>query len=230
VGVDPRSEADAVIADLQLHGFRVGRRVEENDFVAFDAARAPESTVRIVTSRGPAFAVQVPDARWPERILVELGPSPRPDFDRDGRRDVVVAIGEEDRTCLAWLQVDVVGFVSEVVRPSADWGELPCVTEIDPDWPRLLLEVSVPNAPVPGARVRFPVKATARRWVLDESPAAAARWDNERERRNEALEAATLRGDVLTADRLQSELDWLEQLRKAKEPVLEPAGDVKEAR
>jgi hypothetical protein len=230
IGVDPRQEADAIIEDLRLHGFTIGRRIDERGFVAFDAVRGPDSTVRIVTWRGPAFSIQVPDARWPGRLWVELGPDPRPDFDRDGQRDVVVAIRERERTCLAWAQVDADGFVSEVFRPSAHWGGRPCVLEIDATWPRLLLEVSVPDSPAPDARVRFPVKATARSWVLDDSPSASARWDSEIEHRKQALNEAETRGDLSTAERLRVELSWLERLRKAKEPVLEAAEDGEEAR
>jgi hypothetical protein len=230
IGVDPHQEADAIIEDLRVHGFAIGRRIDERDFVAFDAVRGPDSTVRVVTSRGSALSIQAPDARWPGRLWVELGPDPRPDFDRDGRRDVVVALRERERTCFAWAQVDAAGFVSEVFRPNSDWGQSPCVLEIDADWPRLLLEVSVPDSPAPDARVRLPVKATARSWVLDDSPAAGARWESETEHRKVALEEAEVRNDLPTADRLRAELRWLQRLRKAKEPVLEAAEDGEEAR
>jgi len=223
-------EADAIIEDLRAHGFEVGRRIDERDFVAFDALRGPDSTVRVVTSRGPSLSIQVPDVRWPERLWVELGADPRPDFDRDGRHDVVVSIRERERTCLAWAEVDADGYTSEVFLPRSDWGESPCVIEIDPSWPRLLLEVSVPDSPVPDARVQVPVKANARSWVLDDSPSATARWDQEIEHRKQALEEAEARGDVPTAERLEAELAWLDQLRKAQQPVLEPTGDGEEAR
>lgn len=230
VGVDPVAEADAIIEDLRAHGFQIGRRIDERDFVAFDAVRGPDSTVRVVTSRGTAFLIQVPDVRWPRRLWVELGPEPRPDFDRDGRHDVVVAMRERDRTCLGWAQVDVDGFVSEVFRPQSVWGDAPCVLEIDPAWPRLVLEVSVPDPSVPDARVRFPVSATGRNWAPDDSPSGRARWDREIEQRTEALEKAEAGGDLATVEQLRAEVAWLEQLRKGKEPVLEPAGDGEEAR
>jgi len=230
IGVDPGAEADAVIEDLRKHGFKIGRRIDERDFVAFDAVRGSDSTVRVVTLRGPSLSIQVPDVRWPERLWVELGPGPRPDFDRDGRHDVVVAIHERERTCLAWAQVDADGYASEVFRPRTDWGESPCVIEIDASWPRLLLEVSVPDSPMPDARVQLPIKANARSWVLDDSPPAIARWDQEVERRKQALAEAEERGDVPAADRLETELAWLDQLRKAKQPVLEPKGDGEETR
>jgi hypothetical protein len=230
IGVEPAVEADALIEDLRKHGFEIGRRIDERDFVAFDAVHGPDSTVRVVTSRGPALSVQVPDVRWPERLWVELGAEPRPDFDRDGRRDVVVAIRERERTCLAWAEVDADGYASEVFRPRAEWGESPCVLEIDSSWPRLLLEVAVPNSAALDARVQLPIKANARSWVLDDSPSAATRLDREVERRKEALEGAETHGDASTVARLQAELAWLDQLRKAKEPVLEPTGDGEEAR
>jgi hypothetical protein len=230
IGVDPSAEADALINDLRAHGFEIGRRIDEADFVAFDALRGPDSTVRVVTSRGPALSIQVPDARWPERLWVELAADPRPDFDRDGRRDVVVALRERDRTCLAWAQVDGDGYTSEVFRPRADWGESPCVLEIDASWPRLLLEVSVPDSPVPDARVQIPIKANARSWTLDGSAPAVERWDREVEGRKQALEAAETRGDLPAVERLQTELEWLDRLRKAEPRMLEPTGDGEAAR
>ena len=230
IGVDPGAEAHALIADLRKHGFAIGHRIDERDFVAFDAVRGPDSTVRVVTSRGPSLSIQVPDVRWPERLWVELGPDPRPDFDRDGRHDVVVAIRERERTCLAWAQVDADGYAAEVFRPRAEWGDSPCVIEIDASWPRLLLEVSVPDSPAPGARVQLPIKASARSWVLDQSPSASAHWDQEVARRTQALEEAETRGDHPAARRLETELTWLDRLRKAKQPVLEPTGDGEEAR
>ncbi len=230
IGVDPREEAIAVIEDLRRHGYTIGRRIEEPGYVAFDAVNGPYSTVRVVTTRGPSLSLQVPDVRWPERQWVKLAPDPRPDFDRDGRHDVVVAIREPERTCLAWVQVNLDGFVAEVFRSNREWGDSPCVIEVDPSWPRLLVEVSVPGATSPDARVRVPVRATARSWALDDSPSAVVHWDRQIEQREQALEEATTRGDALSYGRLAAELDWLEQLRKAKEPVLEPAGDGEEAR
>ena len=230
IGVNPGVDADALIEDLRKHGFEIGRRIDERDFVAFDAVLGPDSTVRVVTSRGPSLSLHVPDVRWPERLWVELGPEPRPDFDRDGQRDVVVAFRERERTCLAWAQVDADGYASEVFRPRADWGESPCVIEIDVSWPRLLLEVSIPDAPMPDARVQLPIKASARSWVLDHSPSATARWDQEVERRKRALEEAETRDDLPAARRLETELAWLDRLRKAEQPMLEPTGDGEEAR
>jgi len=52
----------------------------------------------------------------------------------------------------------------------------------------------------------------------------------EREQREEALRSAESRNDVSTIERLRVELGWLDQLRKAEDPVLEPASDVEEAR
>ncbi len=229
VGVDPRAEADAVMRDLVEHGFEIGRRVDEQDFVAFDAVRGPDSTVRVVTTRGTALSIQVPDARWPARFWVELAPGTRPDFDRDGRGDVVVAFRERDRTCLAWADVDSQGFVSEVFRPDAAWGGAPCVVEIFAAPPEVILEVDVPDAVVPGSRVRLPVRA-ADAWALDRSPAGEAHWAREVEARTEALHDAETRGDAVAVAKLRAELAWLERLRSPEEPVLEPAGDGEEAR
>lgn len=222
IGVDPRQEADSIIAGLRASGFQVGRRIDEAGYVAFDAARGPDSTVRVITARGPALSVEIPDVRKPESLWVELGPEPRPDFDRDGQRDLLLAIREPGRTCLAWAQVDASGFVSEVFRAQEDWGDFPCVIEVDPTWPRLLLEVTVPDAPSPDARVRFPVRAGARAWALDDSPAASARWEREIESRKRAIEEAEAKGDAILAERQRAELAWLERLRKTMTPAAEP--------
>lgn len=230
VGVDPRVEAEAIIADLRAHGFEIGRRIDERDYVAFDAFLGADSTIRVVTSRGPALSIQVPDVRWPERLWVELAPGRRPDFDGDGQKDVLVSIRERNRTCLAWAQVTSGGFVSEVFRPREAWGESPCVIDIDEARPGVLLEVSVPDAPVANARVRLLLTTRGRQWVLDESPEAEARWDREIEARQRALERAAASGNSAATQRLRAELEWLEQLRKAREPVLEPAEDGEEAR
>jgi hypothetical protein len=230
VGVDPREEAAALTDDLRRNGFRVGRRFEEPTYVAFDAARGPDALVRVVSTRGVVLTVQAPDVRWPERLWVELGPEPRPDFDRDGQGDVVVLLRERDRTCLAWAQVDRNGFASDVFRPLTDWGDAPCVLEIDPARLRLLLELSVPDSPVPGARVRVPVRAQGRSWVLDDSAEAQSRWDLEIAEKGQLLEELEKRGDSANATRLRAELEWLDRLRTADEPMLQPADDGEEAR
>ncbi len=240
IGVDPRAEALAVMRDLERDGYQVGRRIDESRYFAFDAARGPDSTVRIVTVRGPTLALQTPDVRAPRRAGVALAPDPRPDFDRDGQRDIVIAIRELDRTCLAWVQVDAEGFVATVFRPNAEWGNAPCVIDIDPTWPRLLLEVSVPDLPIPDARVKIPVHAAVRGWAIDELPSAKSRWEREIQPREAALAAAESVGDPVAIERLSAELAWIEHLWDPKEstdagvpetePVLEAAGDGEEAR
>ncbi|MGD8824819.1 MAG: hypothetical protein PVI24_07570 [Myxococcales bacterium] len=230
VGVDPRVEANSIEDDLRAHGFEIGRRIEGPDYVAFDASDGAKSTVRLVTSRGPVLSIQVPDVRWPERLSVALADGPRPDFDGDGRGDVVVSIRERERVCLAWVQVSTDGYVSEAFRPRQEWGDSPCVIEIDAMDRRVLLEVAVPDATESDARVRIPVQGRRGEWVLDQSPKASSRWDLEIESRQRALETAQNAGDFASARRLRAELDWLDQLRKARAPVLEPGEDGEAAR
>jgi len=240
IGVDPRAEGLAVMRDLESDGYRIDRRIDESRYFAFSATRGPDSTVRIITARGPALSLQTPDVRAAHREWVALAPDPRPDFDRDGQRDIVVAIRELDRTCLAWVEVDEEGFVSTVFRPQAEWGDVPCVIDIDPTWPRLLLEVSVPDMPTPNARVRIPVHAAARSWMIDDSPSAQSRWEREIQLRRAALVAAESASDFAAIERLRAELVWIERLHGTEEPddagvpetepVLEAAGDGEEAR
>ncbi len=240
IGVDPSIEGLAVIRDLQNDGYRIGRRIHEPRYFAFDATRRPDSTVRIITARGPALSLQTPDVRAPHRAEVALAPDPRPDFDRDGEHDILIAMRELDRTCLAWVQVDAEGFVSAVFRPQAEWGDAPCVLAVDPTWPRVLLEVSVPDLPTTDARVSILVRAAIRDWVIDDSPSARRRWKREILRRETALAGAESAADLVTVERLRSELAWIEHLRGPKEsadagvpettPMLEAAGDGEEAR
>ena len=240
VGVDPRIEGLAVMRDLESDGYRIDRRIDEPRYFAFDATRRPNSTVRIITARGPALSLQTPDVRAPHRAEVALAPDPRPDFDRDGHPDILIVMREPDRTCLAWVEVDAEGFVSSVFRPQTEWGERPCVIEVDRTWPRLLVEVSVPDPPTGNARVSILVRASVRDWVIDDSPSAQRRWEREIQRRETALVAAESAADSVTVERLRAELAWIERLRRSEEsvdagvlemePVLEAAGDGEEAR
>ena len=240
IGVDPHAEGLAVMRDLERDGYGIDRRIDEARYFAFGATRGPDSTIRIITARGPALSLQTPDVREPHRARVALAPDPRPDFDRDGQRDIVVAIRELDRTCLAWMQVDEEGFVSAVFRPQTDWGDAPCVIDIDPTWPRLLLEVSVPDMSSPNARVRIPIRAALRGWMVDDLRSAQSRWEREIQFRGIALIAAESASDLAVIERLRAELAWIEHLRGTEEPadagvpetepVLEAAGDGEEAR
>jgi hypothetical protein len=74
------------------------------------------------------------------------------------------------------------------------------------------------------------MKATSHAWSVDDSPSTKARWEREIKQREQALEVREMQGDTQVAVRLRAELAWLEQLRNAPEPVLEPADDGEEAR
>ena len=239
VGVDPSVEASTVMRDLERHGYTIGTRIEEPEFVAFDARAGVDTTVRIMTERGAALSVQTPDVRAPDRLAVRLS-SLRPDHDRDGMGDLVVAAVERDRQCLAWVRVEDGGFVSSVFQPKPAWGEAPCVIEIDPDVPRLLLEVAIPFATEPGARVRLPIRAGAQGWEIDRSPSGQERISRERVARLARLAVAEASGDAAGASRLRAEIDWLDRFFDEGDsaeppidpsrPVLEPADDGQEAR
>ncbi len=230
VGVEPQAEADAIARELGRNGFTLGLRFEEPGYVALDAVRGPDAIVRVISSRGVVLSVQAPDVRWPERLSVALAPGPRPDFNGDGQSDVLVRFRERERTCLGWVEVDSEGFAIEVFRPRAEWGEAPCVVEIDPAGPGLLLELTVPGAQPLDARVRVPLSAQGRRWSIDESAEGEEHWKREVEAREKALMAAEVRGDTASVSRFRQELGWLDQLRNAEAPVLEPADDGEEAR
>jgi hypothetical protein len=230
VGVDPYEEADAMVGQLRRNGFQVGRRFDAPDYVAFDAAHAGDTLVRVVSRRGVVLSLQAPDVRWPDRLWVELADDPNVDFDRDGQRDVIVSLRERDRVCVGWAVVNEEGFAIEVVRPRAEWGDRPCITGVAPGGARLTLEVDVPDGTVPGARVSVPLRRDGDAWILDTSAAQRERWDQESATRAKALEAFELRGDDTNAAKLRAELEWLEHLRNGPAPMLEPADDGEEAR
>jgi hypothetical protein len=230
VGVDPFEEADAMVEQLRRNGFEVGRRFDAAEYVAFDAAHAGDTLVRVVSRRGAVLSLQAPDARWPERLWVELAEEPTVDFDADGQRDVLVSLRERDRQCIGWAVVNDEGYAIEAVRPRAEWGERPCITEVSAGGARLTLEVDVPDSIVPGARVSVPLRRDGEAWVLDNSSAQRARWDEEAETRTKALEAFELRGDDTNAAKVRAELEWLDHLRNGPAPMLEPANDGEEAR
>lgn len=240
VGVSPSAEADAVIADLERHGFVVGRKFVEPRYTAFDATRGPDSTVRIVTRRGSSFAAQTPDVRAPRRIRLSLSTDPRPDFDEDGVPDIVVQSRELERTCLVWLQVADEGFVTTVFRPEPAWGDLPCVIDLEPDAKRLWLEVTVPGSASATSRVVLPVRGDPDGWTLDDRAQAEAHWAREIDRRR-ALRAAT--NDQAVVARIDAELAWIHYLRAGSDddqrsegvvhdttPMLEAPEDGQEAR
>lgn len=227
VGVDPRQEADAMVEQLRRNGFELGHRFDERGYVALDAAHGGETLVRVVSERGVVLSLQAPDVRWPERLSVALAEEPILDGDDDGRRDVVVSLRERARVCLGWAQIDDAGYSVEVVRPRADWGERPCVLEIDPGGARLLLEVDVPDSAAPGASVRVPLELQARTWMID---ASSPVWEAEAMRRNQLLEGFELEGDDANARRIRAEIDWLDRLRNGTTLMLEPANDGEEAR
>jgi len=219
-----------MIEQLGRNGFEVIHRFDTPGYVAFDAAHGGDTLVRVVSSRGVALSLEAPDVRWPERLWVELAEEPRLDANSDGQRDVLVSLKERDRVCLGWAVVDADGYAVEVVRLRTEWGDRPCVLEISPAGGRLLLEVDVLDSPTPGARVSFPLRADGTSWVVDTSKDAAGRWEDEVARRREQLAAFELAGDDANAQRVQAELDWLDQLRNGPAPVLEPADDGEEAR
>lgn len=243
VGVNPEAEVDAIIADLERHGYVLGRKVVEDRYAAFGATRGPDSTVRVVTARGPSFAAQTPDVRAPRRVRLSLAPEPRPDFNGDGVPDIVIASREVERTCLVWLQVPDDGFVTPVFQPDPAWGDLPCVVDLDPVARRVLLEVTVPASASATARVIAPVRLDANGWNLDDGESAQAHWTREVERRRTLRDAAVASGEQALVGRLDAELAWIDHLHRepdspnastgvvpSSDGVLEAADDGQEAR
>ncbi len=213
VGVDPHVQGERAVSAMEASGFTVEVKLVGDRYYAFDAWRAGESEVRVITARGTALAVQAPDLRALRRQRVALQPRAQLDFDGDGELDILVALIEEQRRCLAWVQVDSQGFVSEVFLSQADWGESPCVRDIRDGGRIILLEVAVPECGAPDARVQMIVGKVGSRWRLLQTPEAEAFWSAGRDRREAALEQARERGDVTELARLGCEIGWIDGLR-----------------
>lgn len=213
VGVDPHTQGERAASAMEARGFTVEVKIVGDRYYAFDAWRAGESEVRVITERGTALAVQAPDLRALRRQRVALKPRAELDFDGDGELDILVALIEEQRRCLAWVQVDSQGFVSEVFLSRAEWGESPCVRDIRDGGRIILLEVSVPECGAPDARVRMLVGRVGSRWRLLQTPEAEALWAEERARRELALERAREREDISELARLGCEIGWMDALR-----------------
>jgi hypothetical protein len=215
VGVDPLKEGEVAVSAMRANGFAVETELRGERYYAFDAWRAGESEVRVITERGTALAVQAPDLRVLQRQRVALSSSTRLDFDGDGESDVVVVLVEKQRSCLAWVQIDSQGFVTEVFLSLADWGESPCVREIRDEGRTILLEVNVPECGVKDARVQMLVGRAGSRWRLLQTPEAQSHWAVERGRRTVELEQARDRGDISDLARLGCEIGWIDELRGA---------------
>ena len=213
VGVDPHEEGEAAASAMAASGFTIEQETRGERYYAFDAWRAGESEARVITERGTVLALRAPDLRDLRRQRVALKPGAELDFDGDGERDIVVALIESERSCLAWVQVDAQGFVSEPFLSRAEWGESPCVREIRDGGRIILLEVSVPECGAPDARVQMLVGRVGSRWRLLETPEAEALWSEGRVRREAALPQARERGDISELARLGCELGWMDQLR-----------------
>ncbi len=108
-GVDPAVEADVVIATLSRAGYALDERADGAGFVAlgFVRAEAGHRAIRVVTSRGVAFALDsgpLDPGGVPGDVHVEVSRSGT-DVDGEGRADVVVSRREPGRSCLLVLSL-----------------------------------------------------------------------------------------------------------------------------
>ena len=96
IGVDPDAEANAVVKQLEAHGYYEVRRLRGQAFTALGFAPlkgdARDGRVRVVTARGIALALdsQAPTLLTPGRFVALLDYPYRDtrDFDRDGREEI----------------------------------------------------------------------------------------------------------------------------------------------
>jgi len=137
LGVDPRSEADAVVRGLASAGFSVAERLDlpRVTVLGFVRPSPPATAVRVVTSRGVAwFADAAPEGELEAVTLLARRPGgPAPDVDGDGEPEVVV-LGRapgDPRACAVVLRVARDGAVAPIRIDTSALGARVCVEDVE---------------------------------------------------------------------------------------------------
>lgn len=228
-GIDPRAEANAVVAQHKELGELLVRRIEGESFTAlgFDDAHGHGSGVRVVTKRGIVVELdrELPSAVSKGTAYVLL-PAPRDssqDADADGFDEVFIERRRGEQACVLVYRVRDEGSADPVPAQAEVFDQSVCPSElrdVDGDGlPELIAELSLwegPGAP----RVRVPLFAHNHAFSVDGKPAALARFcAQEQTARRADLDQARRTLDVSTAYRLAVELAALRKL--AGEPAAE---------
>lgn len=124
LGVDPRSEARALVEDLERQGLSAQPLLRGQRFYAVGVRHADRSSigVRVVTARGIALALdRVKPNVFQEEIRYRLLPAPwsdTHDADGDGREEIFVEVkqgsGKNARSCIAIYRIEDSGDVQPV--------------------------------------------------------------------------------------------------------------------
>ncbi len=128
---DRGEEARSIHARFEARGLTAMTLAGETFHVV--AARGETSAVRVITSRGIAFALDAPsDRHTAEAVtLLSLDGGRGHDVDLDGHEEVALALSDDERRCLLFVRVLADGATQAVPLDLADRHAEPCVLALE---------------------------------------------------------------------------------------------------
>lgn len=215
-GVDPRLEADAIVAGLARAGFHETRRIETEAWIAIEARTADDRrAIRVVTRIGAALVLDSHEdaglmMRHGQIELVDPPLAQGHDLDGDAHDEILVGAEADDRLCLLPFRVAGDGTIAPVAPDLGALASEACVERLeDIDGDQRLDGIAVLRvrdlAPDLEARVEIPVMLDAHARMS--ATALPIAWsEREREARAVALERARTIHDARAVLRLAVEL------------------------
>ena len=185
---DRAEEARSIHARFEARGHDAVT-IEGERFHAIGARGDNESAVRVVTSRGIAFALDAPSERHTADAVTLLSANRDHDVDLDGNEEVAIALESADRRCLVFVRVHENGAVQDVPLDLQDHHATPCIVALEDVAGDARKEaiVALQFFGFPSARVNVPFTLGAI-WRIDTSHAAF--FEGERARRERAIDSA----------------------------------------
>jgi hypothetical protein len=223
LGLDPRAEADSMIASYRERDEPLALRIEGHDFTAlgFMDRGGVSTRTRVLTARGIELALDVelgnPLQSTTRYRLLAPPVAGTQDADGDGFEEVFVERRTRARICLLVYRVRDVGYVDPVDTTVEAFGRSWCpsaVDDIDHDGKaELIVDVSVTGFDERSFALRFPVFAGEHRFARDKNPPALARFiDAERATRLLDWQRARASADGAEVGELAVELAALSHL------------------
>jgi hypothetical protein len=220
-GLDPRAEADSMIASYRERDEPLSLRIEGHDFTAlgFMDRGGLATRARVLTARGIELAldpeianVLQPSTRY--RLLSPPVPGTQ-DADGDGFEEVFIERSTGPRTCLLVYRVRDVGYVDPIDATFEAFGRSWCaaaVDDVDKDGKaELLVDVSLLGFNERSVSLRFPVFAGEHRFARDKNPQALAHFvEVERSKRVLDWQRSRVRSDIPLLGELAVELAALD--------------------
>lgn len=218
IGIDPRSEAAAVMTRMEAAGYTLAERIEGRTFVAASFARRDGATsVRIVTKAGIALTIDAPREETALRAVGLSAVETRDhDLDGDGFEEVLLTLLDgRVRGCIGVLRVLPTGRVVEVPIEGVDESDV-CLEDVVVVGGRaeghvVLREAAFGLEPPP--TVTLPIVARGGRWGRAPSSRAETFFEREIRRRDAHLDEARGREDAEVALRIGVELAMLAKER-----------------